>query len=152
MIFKIIYNHSITTSLILTRRFLKRRHSVRRVVMAAQYDYPIYRSRCRGSICRLPRQNSRLTLDQHRFSPEEIRVKANRAVYPDHHQQAQRGRGVRNVLTPDREDRSWWQNPPSKMPALKPGTYKFVGNFTRRPPKVASCLGDCVRSHRRTEE
>ena len=70
-----------------------------------------------------------LTLDQHRFSPEEIRVKANAPF-------------VLVITNKDKEDEEFEMSSlriekiipggktlQVKMPALKPGAYKFVGEF-----------------------
>ena len=70
-----------------------------------------------------------LTLDQHRFSPEEILVKANAPF-------------VLVITNKDKEDEEFEMSSlriekiipggktlQVKMPALKPGTYKFVGEF-----------------------
>ena len=70
-----------------------------------------------------------LTLDQHRFSPEELRVKANTPF-------------ILVITNKDKEDEefeisslrieqivSGGKTLQVKMPALKPGTYKFVGEF-----------------------
>jgi len=70
-----------------------------------------------------------LTLDQHRFSPEELRVKANTPF-------------ILVITNKDKEDEEF--EVPSlrieqivsggktlqlRMPALKPGTYQFIGDF-----------------------
>src|SRR5262245_9886655 len=76
-----------------------------------------------------------LTLDQHRFSPEELRVKANTPF-------------LLVITNKDKEDEEFEisslrieQIVPGgktlqlKMPALKPGTYKFVGEFHEKTAK-----------------
>lgn len=68
-----------------------------------------------------------LMLDQHRFSPEELRIKANTPFIPV-------------ILSKDKEDEefaisslrieqvvSGGKTFRFKLPALKPGAYKFVG-------------------------
>ena len=70
-----------------------------------------------------------LTLDQHRFSPEELRVKANAPF-------------ILVITNKDKEDEEFEMSSlriekivpggktlQLKMPALKPGTYEFVGEF-----------------------
>ncbi len=70
-----------------------------------------------------------LTLDQHRFSPEEIRVKANAPF-------------ILVITNKDTEDEEFEMSSLRiekviaggktlrlKMPALKPGTYQFIGDF-----------------------
>ena len=76
-----------------------------------------------------------LTLDQHRFSPEELRVKANTPF-------------ILVITNKDKEDEefeisslrieqivSGGKTLPLKMPALKPGTYEFVGEFHEKTAK-----------------
>jgi heme/copper-type cytochrome/quinol oxidase subunit 2 len=76
-----------------------------------------------------------LTLDQHRFSPEELRVKANTPF-------------ILVITNKDKEDEefeisslrieqivSGGKTLQLKMPALKPGTYKFVGEFHEKTAK-----------------
>ena len=76
-----------------------------------------------------------LTLDQHRFSPEELRVKANTPF-------------VLVITNKDKEDEefeisslqieqivSGGKTLQLKMPALKPGTYEFVGEFHEKTAK-----------------
>ena len=76
-----------------------------------------------------------LALDQHRFSPEELRVKANAPF--------------RLVITnKDKEDEEFEMSSlriekviaggktlKLKMPALKPGTYEFIGDFHEKTAK-----------------
>ena len=75
------------------------------------------------------------TLDQHRFSPEELRVKANTPF-------------VLVITNKDKEDEefeisslrieqivSGGKTLQLKMPARKPGTYKFVGEFHEKTAK-----------------
>ena len=70
-----------------------------------------------------------LVLDQHRFSPEELRVKANASF-------------VLVITNKDTEDEEFEMSSlriekvipggktlQLKMPALKPGTYEFIGDF-----------------------
>ena len=76
-----------------------------------------------------------LILDQHRFSPEEIRVKANTPF-------------ILVITNKDKEDEefeisslrieqivSGGKTLQLKMPALKPGTYEFVGEFHEKTAK-----------------
>lgn len=76
-----------------------------------------------------------LTLDQHRFSPEEFRVKANTPF-------------ILVITNRDKEDEefeisslrieqivSGGKTLQLKMPALKPGTYEFVGEFHEKTAK-----------------
>ena len=76
-----------------------------------------------------------LTLDQHRFSPEELRVKANTPF-------------ILAITNKDKEDEefeiaslrieqivSGGKTLQLKMPALKPGTYEFVGEFHEKTAK-----------------
>src|SRR5215468_7930076 len=77
MIFKIIYSHSIVKLRRLTRLCLMRRRSVRRVIWLLQVVLlSIACSAALASAADTPPELA-LTLDQHRFSPEELRVKAN---------------------------------------------------------------------------
>ena len=70
-----------------------------------------------------------LTLDQHRFSPEELRIKANAPF-------------VLVITNKDKDDAEFemaslrienvvpgGKTLQLKMPALKPGTYQFIGDF-----------------------
>ena len=76
-----------------------------------------------------------LTLDQHRFSPEELRVKANTPF-------------ILVITNKDKEDEEF--EVPSlrieqivsggktlqlRMPTLKPGTYQFIGDFHEKTAK-----------------
>ena len=76
-----------------------------------------------------------LTLDQHRFSPEELRIKANAPF-------------VLVITNKDKEDEEFEMSslriekiiPGGKtlqlrMPALKPGTYQFIGDFHEKAAK-----------------
>jgi hypothetical protein len=76
-----------------------------------------------------------LTLDQHRFSPEELRVKANTPF-------------ILVLTNKDKEDEefeisllrieqivSGGKTLQLKMPALKKGTYEFVGEFHEKTAK-----------------
>jgi hypothetical protein len=76
-----------------------------------------------------------LTLDQHRFSPEELRVKANTPF-------------ILVITNKDKEDEEFeistlrieqivpgGKTLPLKMPALKKGTYEFVGEFHEKTAK-----------------
>jgi len=76
-----------------------------------------------------------LTLDQHRFSPEELRVKANTPF-------------ILAITNKDKEDEefeiaslrieqivSGGKTLQLKMPALKPGTYEFIGDFHEKTAK-----------------
>ena len=76
-----------------------------------------------------------LILDQHRFSPEEIRVKAHTPF-------------ILVITNKDKEDEefeisslrieqivSGGKTLLLKMPALKPGTYEFVGEFHEKTAK-----------------
>ncbi len=76
-----------------------------------------------------------LTLDQHRFSPEELRVKAN-ALF------------ILVITNKDKEDEEFEMSSLRiekviaggktlrlKMPALKPGTYEFIGDFHEKTAK-----------------
>ena len=76
-----------------------------------------------------------LVLDQHRFSPEELRVKANAPF-------------ILVITNKDKEDEEFEMASlriekivPSgktlqlKMPALKPGTYQFIGDFHEKTAK-----------------
>ena len=76
-----------------------------------------------------------LTLDQHRFSPEELRVKANTPF-------------ILVITNKDKEDEEF-EMPllrieqivsggkilQLRMPALKPGTYQFIGDFHEKTAK-----------------
>lgn len=74
-------------------------------------------------------QELTLTLDTHRFSPAEMRVPAHTPF-------------VLTIVNKDKEDEEFevsalrlekiipgGKTLPLKMPALKPGTYEFVGEF-----------------------
>ena len=76
-----------------------------------------------------------LTLDQHRFSPEELRVKANTPF-------------ILIITNKDKEDEEFeisalrieqivagGKTLPLHMPTLKPGTYEFVGEFHEQTAK-----------------
>ena len=76
-----------------------------------------------------------LTLDQHRFSPEELRVKANAPF-------------ILVINNKDKEEEEFemaslriekiipgGKTLQLKMPALKPGTYQFVGEFHEKTAK-----------------
>ena len=76
-----------------------------------------------------------LTLDQHRFSPEELRVKANTPF-------------ILVITNKDKEDEEFEMSSlriekiipggktlQVKLPALKPGTYQFVGEFHEKTAK-----------------
>lgn len=76
-----------------------------------------------------------LTLDQHRFSPEELRVKANTPF-------------VLVIINKDKEEEEFEMSSLRiekviaggktlrlKMQALKPGTYEFVGEFHEKTAK-----------------
>jgi hypothetical protein len=76
-----------------------------------------------------------LTLDQHRFSPEDLRVKANTPF-------------VLVITNKDKEDEEFEMSSlriekivpggktlQLKMPALKPGTYQFIGDFHEKTAK-----------------
>ena len=76
-----------------------------------------------------------LTLDQHRFGPEELRVKANAPF-------------VLVITNKDKEEEEFEMSSlriekiiPAgktlqlKMPALKPGTYEFIGDFHEKTAK-----------------
>ena len=76
-----------------------------------------------------------LTLDQHRFSPEELRIKANAPF-------------VLVITNKDKEDEEFEMSSlriekiipggktlQLKMPALKPGTYQFIGDFNEKTAK-----------------
>ena len=76
-----------------------------------------------------------LTLDQHRFSPEELRVKANTPF-------------ILVITNKDKEDDEFEMSAlrienivpggktlQLKMPALKPGTYEFIGDFHEKTAK-----------------
>ena len=76
-----------------------------------------------------------LTLDQHRFSPEALRVKANVPF-------------ILVITNKDKEEEEFEMSSlriekiiPAgktlqlKMPALKPGTYKFIGDFHEKTAK-----------------
>ena len=76
-----------------------------------------------------------LTLDQHRFRPEEFRVKANTPF-------------ILVITNKDKEDEefdisslrieqtvSGGKTLQLKMPALTPGTYEFVGEFHEKTAK-----------------
>jgi hypothetical protein len=76
-----------------------------------------------------------LTLDQHRFRPEELRVKAHTPF-------------VLVITNTDKEDEEFeiaslriekiipaGKTLSLKMPALKPGTYEFVGEFHEKTAK-----------------
>ena len=76
-----------------------------------------------------------LTLDQHRFSPEELRFKANTPF-------------VLVITNKDKKDEEFeisslrieqivagGKTLQLKMPALKPGTYEFVGEFHEKTAK-----------------
>ena len=76
-----------------------------------------------------------LTLDQHRFSPAELRVKANAPF-------------ILVITNKDKEDEEFEMSSlriekviaggktlKLKMPALKPGTYEFIGDFHEKTAK-----------------
>ena len=76
-----------------------------------------------------------LTLDQHRFSPEELRVKANTSF-------------ILVITNKDKDDEEFEMSAlrienivpggktlQLKMPALKPGTYEFIGDFHEKTAK-----------------
>ena len=76
-----------------------------------------------------------LTLDQHRFSTEELRVKANAPF-------------VLVITNKDKEDEEFeisalriekiipgGKTLQVKMPALKPGTHEFIGDFHEKTAK-----------------
>jgi hypothetical protein len=76
-----------------------------------------------------------LTLDQHRFTPEELRVKANVPF-------------ILAITNKDKEEEEFEMSAlriekiipggktlQLKMPALKPGTYQFVGEFHEKTAK-----------------
>jgi len=76
-----------------------------------------------------------LTLDQHRFSPEELRVKANTPF-------------ILVITNKDKEEEEFEMSSlriekivpggktlQLKMPALKPGTYEFIGDFHEKTAK-----------------
>ncbi len=76
-----------------------------------------------------------LSLDQHRFSPEELRVKANAPF-------------LLVITNKDKEDEEFEMSPlrietmipggktlKLNIPALKPGTYQFVGEFHEKTAK-----------------
>jgi hypothetical protein len=76
-----------------------------------------------------------LTLDQHRFSPAELRVKANAPF-------------ILVITNKDTEDEEFEMSAlriekviaagktlKLKMPALKPGTYEFIGDFHEKTAK-----------------
>jgi hypothetical protein len=76
-----------------------------------------------------------LSLDQHRFSPEELRVKANAPF-------------LLVITNRDKEDEEFEMSSlriekmipggktlKLKIPALKPGTYQFVGEFHEKTAK-----------------
>ena len=76
-----------------------------------------------------------LTLDQHRFSPEELRAKANAPF-------------ILVITNKDKEDEEFEMSSlriekiipggktlQVKMPALKPGTYEFIGDFHEKTAK-----------------
>jgi hypothetical protein len=76
-----------------------------------------------------------LSLDQHRFSPEELRVKANAPF-------------LLVITNKDKEDEEFEMSSlriekmipggktlKLKIPALKPGTYQFVGEFHEKTAK-----------------
>jgi heme/copper-type cytochrome/quinol oxidase subunit 2 len=76
-----------------------------------------------------------LTLDQHHFSPAELRVKANTPF-------------ILVITNKDKEDEEFeisslriekivpgGKTLQLKMPALKPGTYQFVGEFHEKTAK-----------------
>jgi len=80
-------------------------------------------------------QEVALTLAQHRFSPEELRVKANTPF-------------ILVITNKDREDEEFEMSSlrieqivsggktlQLKMPALKPGTYEFIGDFHEKTAK-----------------
>jgi cupredoxin-like protein len=77
----------------------------------------------------------RLTLDQHRFTPEEIRVKANTPF-------------ILVITNKDKEEEEFEMSSlriekvipggktlQLKMPALKPGTHEFIGDFHEKTAK-----------------
>ena len=80
-------------------------------------------------------QGPTLTLEQHRFSPTEIRVRAGTAF-------------VLTIVNKDKEDEEFeistlrlekiipgGRTLQLKMPALKPGSYEFVGEFHENTAK-----------------
>ena len=76
-----------------------------------------------------------LTLDQHRFSPEELRVKANTPFIlvitnkdTEEEEFEMSSLRIEKVIAGGKTLRL-------KMPALKPGTYEFIGDFHEKTAK-----------------
>jgi len=76
-----------------------------------------------------------LTLDQHRFSPEELRVKANTPFIliltnkdKDEEEFEMSSLRIEQIV-------SGGKTLQLKMPALKPGTYEFIGDFHEKTAK-----------------
>src|SRR5262249_27876180 len=113
----------------------QRRHSVRRVVwLLTMTILSIALSAAIASAADTPPELA-LILDQHRFSPEEIRVKANTPF-------------ILVITNNDKEDDefelsslriaqmvSGGTSLQLKMPALKPATYEFTGAFPEKTAK-----------------
>jgi len=70
-----------------------------------------------------------LTLDQHHFSPEEFRVKANTPFILVITNKGKEDEEFEISSLRIEQSVSGGQTLQVKMPALKPGTYPFVGEF-----------------------
>jgi hypothetical protein len=133
MIFKIIYSHDIVTFTRVNEVISQRRHSVRRMIWLLQVVLLCIAGSAALAFAADP--SLEFTLDQHRFSPEEFRVKANTPF-------------LLVITNKDKEDEeceisslrieqivSGGQTLQLKIPALKPGTYTFVGEFHEKTAK-----------------
>lgn len=103
--------------------------------MATTDHRALPRSQCRVRVCCRHHARTDPPLEQHRFTPEELRVKANTPF-------------VLVITNKDKEEEEFeiatlriekmvpgGKTLPLKMPALKPGTYVFIGDFHEKTAK-----------------
>jgi heme/copper-type cytochrome/quinol oxidase subunit 2 len=135
MIFTIIYSGRLYALAPLTTPRAEGKYAVQRVLWLLQIVFLcITGSATLAAAADAPPQLA-LTLDQHRFTPEELRVKANTPF-------------ILILTNKDKEDEEFeiaalrieqivagGKTLPLKMPALKPGTYEFVGEFHEKTAK-----------------
>ena len=135
MIFKIIYSCGIVQlSSGCTRAFAKETPVQRVVWLLSCAILSLALSAVLTSAADTP-QEFALVLDQHRFSPEELRVKANVPF-------------ILVITNKDADDEEFemaslriekvvpaGKTLQLKMPALKPGTYGFIGDFHEKTAK-----------------